>query len=580
MEKFIEFLQINALPLISGFFLLVSLITLIISQGVISKKEGFVIKRIKEETGCIRIFRLNLKAQKVEFFNLTDMRAVKYQSVEDFFSSFPGKEGAKVKDWVDSILAGRNSSDFLEVDVYFRNAKKLAPSFLKLSHYDSESRIIHLESYLLKYNVFKRRSGRKSMSSADDFSRALKSNGSVNGMTFCFAVESKDTSRNKKNADPAIVSSKLEDVISPFVVGNQKIIKTGSGEFVVANFDMMETSQAINFALQVIEAGNKELRSKRNKGQNEYVVKAGIVANKDLLGDGDLILEQTRSAAQSAISSHASIHLYHKGDEIAAVKDDISYRTEVERIIYEKKLAFSYRPIYQVSTSRICSYISKTQPIGTAFGTMEELENYAERAKDAKNLFAATAKNIIPRFVNERIDKRHSLYLSVRVSELPYVISTLARMPTTKNVTLFLLFQESDVAAGLDTKALPDFLLDLDNLKKAGYKISFLLADKTLMLDNSVYSKADSFIVSFGNRGGSASIDTRIRSELHALVERLLCYKKPIIGDDLESWNAIELVVTSGIDYISSDAISPYEVIFHPLNDKVVARIDDMKGKN
>ena len=73
-------------------------------------------------------------------------------------------------------------------------------------------------------------------------------------------------------------------------------------------------------------------------------------------------------------------------------------------------------------------------------------------------------------------------------------------------------------------------------------------------------------------------MDMAIRSQLHALVERLLKYKRIFVGTDLPDWNAIELVVGSGIDYVASDVFGPYQSGFVPLNEKDELRLKEMKG--
>ena len=87
------------------------------------------------------------------------------------------------------------------------------------------------------------------------------------------------------------------------------------------------------------------------------------------------------------------------------------------------------------------------------------------------------------------------------------------------------------------------------------------------------------FFVDFGNGDTNAKrMDAAIRSQLHALVERLLKYKKIIVGINLEDWNAIELVVGSGIEYVASDVFGPYAPGFVPLKEKDELRLKEMKG--
>jgi hypothetical protein len=100
-----------------------------------------------------------------------------------------------------------------------------------------------------------------------------------------------------------------------------------------------------------------------------------------------------------------------------------------------------------------------------------------------------------------------------------------------------------------------------------------------LLLDTKIYEKCDAFFVDFGESSEEGGLDTKIRVELHALVEKLLHYNKPIIANSLMSWNALELVVSSGIAYVSSDIFAPYDAMFRPINDKALDRLKAMKER-
>jgi hypothetical protein len=84
----------------------------------------------------------------------------------------------------------------------------------------------------------------------------------------------------------------------------------------------------------------------------------------------------------------------------------MKFRSEVERIIYEKRIVYTYRPVFNCEEAQGHGFFARATPLNTSFASIEELKNYAVRAKDDKNLFAAIAKNLIPRFVNERLTTR------------------------------------------------------------------------------------------------------------------------------------------------------------------------------
>ena len=67
--------------------------------------------------------------------------------------------------------------------------------------------------------------------------------------------------------------------------------------------------------------------------------------------------------------------------------------------------------------------------------------------------------------------------------------------------------------------------------------------------------------------------DNRIRLSIHTLIEQLLKYNKPIIATDLDGWQAIELIIKSGITIVSSDMISPSNDMLLPIDKKKMEKL-------
>lgn len=563
----------------------VILIILIISFWVNKRKDQEFKKALSYENATIRVFRIDKSKSSVRYFNLGDMKNVKVSSLEGFYASFPAPEQSRIEEWINALLTGENVPQYLETDVFFRKDKRVVPSFLKVDKVFPDKGLLHLESYLLRFDQ-PLRPGRRALSTEGDFAEALKSNGSSSGMTFCFVLTKKDD--GTPDFDPrlkdALVSNELSlrfrDALSPYVSGTEKMIQLSPSELVVANFDMSELSQAILYSLKAKEGIDKYFApNKRRTRAVQYEVKCGIVPNKDCLGDSDLILTEARRSALGAAEEPLPLSFYKKGERSYSVADQLHYRSEVDRIIYEKKLSYTYRPIYDTDRGKVMGYLARCMPLGTSFSSIDELKNYAIRAKDEKSLFAAIAKNLIPRFNNERFEKNQSLFYPLRMDEREFLTSFFSRYQPSKDANLIFLFQENDVAASLDKAGVASFISDLAALHKRGFKAALSLCSKTLVLDPSLYTCFDDFLVDFSSSGDEKNMDTSIRSELHALVEKLLKYRKPIIGTNLMNWNSIELVVGSGISYISSDVFAPYDTMFRPLPPKNVDRITVMKNR-
>ena len=572
--------QNDYLPLlIGGLAVLLFVVAAVLSLVGLSKGEAREASKLKEESSTIRVARLDFKNHSARYFNLKDIGGCKVSPLDDYLESFPAREGLKVRNWAEDLFKGKADSEFLECDVYLKKSKRIAPSFLRAIHVNPETRVLLMESYLLKSNLLKNRSTKKKGSSLEDFATALKKDSSNNGATFCFSYRLHRVKEKGTASEARALSERVYAHLSHFVLGNQLLIKYNQNQFIVANFDMYDESQALNFALDVCASVNRELRTRRKKGQPEALLKCGIVMNKDVLKNADLLVGQARAAAKKALESRVTVHLYKNGDPLLGDNEIGSFRTEVERIIYGKKIAYSYRPIVSLKLSRTIGYLGKAKPVNTAFGSMEELCNYAERAGDGKSLLSAVISELLPRFLSERPLKSQSLYIPIRLSQLDFALSALIRQMKGQTATVFVLLDDAEVSKKLSPLEIDSFKESLTALKKGGFKISFLIAPSGPSLAEKIYSLADSFIVSFHGVGNALSIDTRVRSDLHASAEKLLRYKKPIIASSLENWNAIELVYNSGIDYISSEAIAPYSPLFIPLSEKTVDTLKNLKEK-
>ncbi len=565
-------------PLWVGILALVIIIAGSILTAYMMEKKGSVVeRRIKEESSTIRVVRFDFSKDRVRYFNLKDIAGVKETDIGTFLQSFPSREGLKVRNWAEDLFKGNADSEFLECDVYMKRSKKIAPSFLRAIHVDSKKKILLVESYLLRSNVLKSHAGKRHPDSPSDFATRLKQDNSPNGATFCFAYSVRGKSlSSESNA----ISERVINCLWRFVLGNQLLIKRSKNRFIVCNFDMYDATQALNYALEVCTAANRELRAKRKKGQGEITLKCGIVMNGDVLKNADLLIGQAMAAADKALEGRDTVHIYKKGEALSNEAEfGTTFRTEVERIIYGKRIGYSYRPIVSLNMTRIVGYLGKAEPLNTAFGSMDELINYAERANDIKTLLNAVVNEMAKPYLSDRPLKSQSLYIPIKMHQVDFVLAALMRATKNQTAPIYVLIDDAEAAKSLSPLKTDTFIDTLANIKKGGFRIAFLISGEGTLLSQKVYSQADSFIVSFSGADTGLSIDTRVRSGLHAMAEKLLKYKKPIIASGLENFSAIELVHSDGIDYVSSDALAPYADKFYPLGEKTVEKLKDLKGR-
>ena len=153
----------------------------------------------------------------------------------------------------------------------------------------------------------------------------------------------------------------------------------------------------------------------------------------------------------------------------------------------------------------------------------------------------------------------------VSLQDIDHMGEILKQVPQVKDVHLVLVFNEQEIN---ENATHLELLNDsLTSLRKDGFELAMLMKDKNLLLDPSVYYNFDYFVAG-SMMIGEIKKNNRIRLSIHSLIESLLKYHRPIIATDLESWQAVELIIKSGVNIVSSEIVSPSNDMLLPLEKK------------
>ncbi len=572
----------NAIPIAVVVIIACLVITLIVGYIIGRVLENSFDNSVQYSSSTVRIIRVNLSKQEVTYFNTSRMKLAKKVPYEIWIGDMPVHEQAVLKNWISDIAQGKNTDDYLEADVQFSDKKKTASSFYKVVKVDTEKQIIHLENHLIRYANKNAKLNDKDLSSVAEFGEAIDRNGTSRGMTFCFTLAPKLNNgegvdlEKFKNSLSTDVISRFKRSISQFVKGKSKLIQLSPNEFVIANFDMMEKSQAINLALNVINKADRDMNEQRRKKANEpfYEVRCGVVKNSEVSGNYNEIVTGARYASNSQFTTTTNLGFFDKDDvNNASIDDTDDSKSEVAKIVRGRKFVDKFRPVYNVKNRAIQGYLVRTIPVNTAFDNIEEMKNYAYRAKDSGTLFSAIVKDAVGRFTAERGDDQNLIiYLPTMVCEIGALIKSMPKMKKAKEANIMFVFKESDIFAYIDKSKSENFFNVLVDLNTKGYSVAILLEDNRLLLSDTIYSRCDSFFIDFAESTGDVS-GAKIRSQIGALVDKLVKFSKPIIATNLTSWISIEMVVGAGINFISSDVFSPYDDNLKPINKRSLDRL-------
>lgn len=580
LEKVLEFINAHWPMLVTMLVICFGVLFLVITLIVDAKSQKKYDDLISDQRNSVRIFVLDLGKNVVTYFNVNSPSKRKQETLDKFYCHFPSSEQKKIVNWIDALMDPNSEpSDFLEIDVSDTSDKKQYFSMLQVESVDRKLQVIHLQSYLFKYMASSQKSSSgvnyHGLSTIKEFTKAIDGKGKKKGVSAVFRFQYKKTQNKEREIDP-LVFTQLKNVLSSLMGKNSFLIACSGNELLVADMDITEQAKCQFFVSKGLTLVNRFLSLNALSSQIEC--RCGTVEHCLYPSDANALIAAVRKMAEIAYEENQQVVWYEKGKENKTITDDSKYRSEVERIINEKKLAYSFRLIYSVDKGKSIGYFGKVEPKDTYFETMAELKDYATKIQSDKELFLTVIKNMVPMFVSMRHSPEEKLFFPIGVEEKGFLLSVFSRVGKAKEANLVLVFDEGDIRGHMDPGNPASSADEITSIKAKGFEVALNLDKAELSLPSSSYEIFDYFICSFGNSGSGAEVDQRIRAKLHTLVEKLLKYRKPIIANDVQGWGPIEILVRSGLRYISSDDFSPYEaMIVSSLPPKSVRRVNDMK---
>ena len=198
------------------------------------------------------------------------------------------------------------------------------------------------------------------------------------------------------------------------------------------------------------------------------------------------------------------------------------------------------------------------------------MSKYASKVNMSKEFFAMIARYVIPKFASEKQEDYWRLFMLVSLQDIDHMSEILKQIPQTKDIHLVLVFNEQEINENSTNLELLNS--SLKSLRNDGFELAMLMKDKNLLLDPSVYYNFDYFVAG-SMMIGEIKKNNRIRLSIHSLIESLLKYHRPIIATDLEGWQSIELIITSGVDIVSSETISSSNDMLLPREKKKIDKL-------
>ncbi len=533
---------------------------------------------VNYESTTTRIFIIDVKKNLFVMFNKSNISNKVSNDLFSFYSGFHPNDIERVKGWIFDICTHKpDTPEYLEADVVINSGHRLCFSLLRLLEYKQDVGLIHLESHLLKYitpiNAPKKKVDSKKAPTGivkrSQIMQTINRNKSLSGYTYCirFYYTKQKVIANDKIERYMVMN--LKNSVYPYA-NNPKlprqIMDNGDSEVFLFDLRITNKESAMQLASSLARSIKREMEVNGFAGFINFSI--GLVENGLYYQDYDAIEEKAREACISGQTSGKEIVMYQRN--ITANNELVRYSEQVEHLLQDNVLRFLYRPIIDTKDARVVGYFEYVKAYDSPFTTFSEMSKYAARINKNLELFANVCKNVIPKFVMERQDESINLFLTISMIDISNVNEIISHVPNYERANIVLVFDEQEINENSNNV---DLLIEtLEGLTNSGLELALSLKDKNLLLNDRVYFLFHYFVV------GSAMMEevkqnNRIRLSLYALIESLLKYNRPIVATDLEGWQAVELIIKSGIRYVSSDAISPSNDMLLPVEKKKLEKV-------
>ena len=514
------------------------IVFLVLTYIFSSRRDQKYDKRIKAESTTLRIYIIDVKNNKVTYFNRSDLKSKREIDMTTFYSHFHINDVDKIKSWVYSICTDyKNADNYLEADVVINHGRSTYFSLLKLQKYDPNEGIIHLESFILKYITPNNSTSKKKKKSPftgvvkrSTMESLILKEKSLKGFTFAirfYYIRQKFLSNDKIERYMIVT---LKNVVYPYASNprvSRQIIDGGENELLL--FDLRIASRDEAMVLATSMAHNIKKCIGVNGFADSINFSIGVVENAQYYQDFDSMVVKAQEACMSAQHNGQEILLYQK--QAAPLIELDRYREEVENLMKPNSLRYLFRPIFDVSKRKTIGYFEYIKAYDSPFASFAEMSKYAAKVDMSKQFFAMISRYVIPKFASEKQSDDLRLFMLVSLQDIEHMYEILSQIPQSKLIHLVLVFNEQEINENASNLELLNN--SLKKLRSGHFELAMLMKDKNLLLDPSVYYNFDYFVAG-SMMIGEIKKNNRVRLSIHSLIESLLKYHRPIIATDLE----------------------------------------------
>ena len=521
-------------------------------------------KTIFTSENSIRTVIVDKANRVVKFFNQNRVRNVRTVTLDQFNTQFSNEDVKRLDDWFNQLFRKNSKVEpYIEVEVYMNNQRRKCLSVFKATYINKEKKILHFDSYLFKRFQSRMRFEPKLTDlTIEEAVKRIKTLPRLKGYTVNFKFSCLNDSNTRVELDHLLYTH-LKDIAFNYAKPpNRYVVESGGHDFSILDLRSNDEASIQTYIRNLVNEMKKFLEIKGELYRT--TISVGVIANLNFPSNAQKLISKAKEMSNIALEKNTLIISY---DENAA--DNVSYSSEIERVIKEHKLNYTFSPIYNVYKEKVLGYFSHVTPINANVKTLKELYTHSSKNEDNIKLLSALTKDVVNTYYYLNNDKNLVLFRNYKYEHIDLAINLL-KSKAAKALKIALCFDEYDISYSASKNK--DFFLQINKLKEKGIRPALKLSDKSLVLDPKIYASFDYFVVYNLHSDDKRNVNLSYR----AIVEKLLKYNRPIILNKVIGWNEVELMVRSGVEYIASDTIASTSKILTYPNSKNIDKIRRM----
>jgi EAL domain-containing protein (putative c-di-GMP-specific phosphodiesterase class I) len=535
---------------------------------------------ILSKTYNYRVFTIDFNLNKVVYFDKKNPRNLKTSDIEYFLKQYRDEDLYRVKGWLMQLLDEKTNTPWhLEAQAMIRVSNRVYFSVLEVTKVVYETKIIHLNSYLLQYLSPHRGPLRKHQFNVIDIEEAthrLHKSQANRGATYVIRFFYKKYQGNTGNYISPIFLKKLKDKITNFLGPGLFLVEQEEPEIILLEMKNITANEHRQIAHSIAHTIVRSLEVSGLKDEVSFTV--GVVENKYFPHQFDALIDHARLMAGQAEKDAVMVAIYDQNQnytEITAKAIDL----EVVDIIKSRKYTIAYQPILSLDNYYVSAYMVSTAINSSLTADIMKLCQMAGDSTDCRELLSSVAKQILIDFTNDRPSPDQAIFFPVSVYANTFILKSLAMMKRAKEANIILVFDEVEIHDwGSNFEIIAQMMKSYHD---RGMKTALNFSNCHLLLNNDIYVLFDYYILDHQVTGDIVA-DNRQRVDVHGLIETLKKFKRPIVAIGMPDLESVELLASFEVEGVASDAIAPAATKLPRIDSKTktITRIRQFEATN